>query len=273
MRKKRLNLVSYFGGKAMQLHWIIPHLPKGDFHFVDMMGGGGNLTLNVDYPLQTFNDLNDDVVNLFKVLQKHPEKFLRKLYFTPYSRKVREDLLNKKYINVVDRAWSYYCRCELGYGANGSQNNYKGMGFEWNTQRTQYYRVQNWNNKLRKLDLIIQKLRHIQIESRDVFELWETVNRNKVIAYFDPPYLMETRNDKKRYKHEWDYHDHIKMCEALIDANAMVMVSGYDNELYDKLLKGYHKIIGKGSRSNSGKRLVKECIWVNYNPPGQKNLF
>ncbi len=38
MKKQRLNLVSYFGGKAMQLHWIIPHLPKGDFHFVDMMG-------------------------------------------------------------------------------------------------------------------------------------------------------------------------------------------------------------------------------------------
>lgn len=268
---KHYNLITYFGGKFPHLNWLIPLFPKGNYHFIDLMCGAANVALNVDYPLITINDLNDEVINLFEALRNEPNEFLRLLYFTPFSRaelyKIIDDEIPAG--NKLEKARQYFVRCQLGYGANGSQNKHKGSGFEYMVQKSNFYRVDNWNKKLQKLDFIIQKLRGMQIEKRDSLKLIEKLDKPGNIIYIDPPYLMKLRNKKKRYIHEQDNDFHAELLEKAIKINdAYVAISCYDDIFYDKILlkNGWFKTIGNESKATVSKKTVRECLWTNYNP-------
>ncbi len=204
--QKHMNLITYFGGKFPHLNWLISKFPQGNYHFIDAMCGAANVALNVNYPLIAINDLNNEVVNLFEVLRNNYDEFLRLVYFTPFSRedlnRIITDYINEVPCDKIEQARRYFVKSQLGYGANGSQNNYYGTGFEWSVHKSNFYRVQNWNLKLERLAKIADRLRSFQIESKDSIELFERVNVPGNFVYFDPPYLMSLRKSKKRYLHE-----------------------------------------------------------------------
>ena len=269
---KYLNLVSYFGGKYPHLKWLISKFPKGNYHFVDAMCGSAHVALNGDYPLVTVNDLTDEIINLFEVLRNDYDEFMRLVYFTPFSRGEQKRIIDDGRVGVcvdrVERARRYFCRCQLGYGANGSQNNHYGTGFEWSLQRTNYYRVDNWNNKLDKMAGIVDRLRHFQIDSRDSLELFDDVNRAGSIVYFDPPYLLSLRKSKKRYLHEQEDDFHVKLAEKVKGARCYVAISGYDSPLYAELFTGMYKAVSEIKSANVGKIPTRECLWTNYDTEG-----
>lgn len=265
---KYLNLVSYFGGKYPHLKWLISKFPAGNFHFIDIMCGSANVALNVDYPLITINDVNNEVINLFKVLREHDQEFFRMLYFTPFSRAelnlIITDNKNEVELDPMERARRYFALCQLSYGANGSQNNHYGTGFEWKTVKSGFYRVDNWNAKLEKLSKIVDKLRTFQIENSNALELFDKVNTPGNIVYFDPPYLLHTRKSKKRYRHEVDESFHHQLAEKLKTAKCFVAVSGYDSPIYDDIFSYLHKTTDISKKMNVGKIDSKECLWTNY---------
>lgn len=267
---KYLNLISYFGGKFPHLNWLIPKFPAGNYHFVDLMCGSANVALNVNYPLITINDLNDEVINLFKVLRDNPEELIRQIYFTPFSRaelnKIISDSIDNLKFDNIERARRYFVKCQLGYGANGSQNNHYGLGFEFTISRFNYYRVDNWNEKMKKLPAIIDRLRGFQIENRNALDLFDQVNKPDKVVYIDPPYVLETRKSKKRYMHEVENDFHIKLSEKIKTAKCYLIISGYDHPLYDDLFSLLQKTKNKETRSSVGKNLSQECIWTNYDP-------
>jgi len=278
--QKYLNLVSYYGGKYPHLKWLISKFPAGNYHFIDIMCGSANVAINVNYPLVTVNDINSEIINLFYVLRNHYDDFLRALYFTPFSReelnKIITDSINQVELSEVERARRYFVRSQLGFGANGSQNNHHGCGFEWVIQKTNYYRVDNWNVKLERLAKIVAKLRQFQIENRNALELFDSVNRKGNIIYFDPPYLLSLRKSKKRYFHEVDDEFHYLIAEKVKNAKSFIAISGYDSPLYDKIFSGFYKSIDRPTKSNVGKIARSECLWTNYDPEtinGNYKLF
>lgn len=267
-QSKNLNLVSYFGGKSQILPWLKPLLPVGDYHFVDAMCGAANVALNVDYPLITVNDINSEVINLFQVLREEPEEFTRILYFTAFSREELYSVLDAKpVLDRVEMARRFFVRCQLGYGANGSQNSHRGVGFEYNTAKSKYYRVDGWNFKIDYLAAMIEKFRRMQIEHCDVLELIQKMDRPKTIIYLDPPYVLSTRSSKKRYKFECSDDFHTQLLQKAKEVkHAYVAISGYENELYNKTLQGWFITKSPPNKSNTGKREVIECLWTNYDP-------
>ena len=269
--KNHLNLVSWFGGKYPHLSWLIDQFPAGNYHFVDLMTGSANVALNVNYPLVTINDLNGEVVNLFKVLRDHENEFTRRVYFTPFSREELYSIIDSDPTDdIIERARRYFVRCQLGYGANGSQNNHKGAGFEYKLHKSNYYRVDNWNLKLKKLASIASKLRSFQIESVDALILIEKLDKPSNFIYVDPPYLMQTRSSGKRYKHEVDEQWHERLSEKLNALqHANFAISGYDHSIYDKLYDGCEKVIGPQSNATVSKRGIREVLWRNYRLRGQ----
>lgn len=250
------------------LPWLKPLLPIGDYHFVDGMCGAANVALNVDYPLITVNDINSEVINLFEVLREESEEFMRILYFTLFSREELYKVLDSKPIpDRVEMARRFFVRCQLGYGANGSQNNHRGVGFGFNTSKSKYYRVDGWNFKMDYLAAMIERFRKMQIEHCDVLDLIEKVDRPTTIIYLDPPYVLSTRSSKKRYKFECSDDFHVKLLEAAKNVkHAYVAISGYDNELYKEILKDWFVTKSPTNKSNTGKREVVECLWTNYDP-------
>jgi DNA adenine methylase len=271
--KKPLNMVSYFGGKWPHLKWLIPHFPVGNFHFIDAMCGAANVALNVNYPLITVNDLNNEIINLFYVLRDSHEEFVRQLYFTPFSSAELEKCISDPLpADPIERARQYYVKCQQGYGANGSQNNHKGTGFEFKVEKTAYYRVDNWNKRIAKLPEIIDRLRHFQIMNKDIFYVLDRMDRKDNIIYIDPPYVLSTRRAKKRYTHECEDDFHEKLCNRLLDIkDAFVALSGYDNEIYRDILSEWHLSIGPYNQATVSKKSARECLWTNYQPTFYKS--
>jgi len=272
---KHLNLISYFGGKFPHLEWLISKFPKGNYHFVDAMCGSGNVALNIDYPLITINDLNEDVVNLFEVLRNNYDQFLRAVYFTPFSRTELFRIISGSYpdANKIERARRYFTRAQLGFGANGSQNRHHGFGSEYKLHTSNFYRVDNWGLKLNKLPLIVEKLRSFQIENKSIFDLFPKVNLPQTILYIDPPYSFQSRSSRKRYTHEWNDDDHVRLAEMLKNANCLVAVSGYDSKFYADLFHDFYLSKNKPTRNSVKKKMVQECLWTNYNPDTLNNVL
>jgi DNA adenine methylase len=62
----------------------------------------------------------------------------------------------------------------------------------------------------------------VQIENRNVFELLPVYNRENVLMYLDPPYLMETRKNKRVYRHEFSDEEHEELLKLITCSKANI---------------------------------------------------
>lgn len=280
-----ITAIPYFGGKTPHLPFLYANFVE-DVHLVDCMCGSATTAINADprkYPLITINDINSDVINFFYVLREHLGEFLYKLQFTPFSREefyAASDPCDDK----IEWARRYYVRALQGYSGQGSQNIDKhSWGYEcavvhkYNGNNRSHFRVTTWNSKLTYLHEIAAKLRNMQIEHRHVNEMFDIYGRLNTLLYLDPPYLMETRSDKKRYKFEFRNEDHESLLLKAVDCTCYCAISGYDSKFYDDILLSsdkskWCKIYANPKKTNTSKKSTTECLWINYEQP-KKKLF
>ncbi|MBV6573885.1 DNA adenine methylase, partial [Acinetobacter baumannii] len=81
-------LIRYHGGKFRLSDWIISFFPNHNV-YVEPFGGGASVLLNKEPSrVEVYNDLDDDVVNFFKVLRNKElaKQLAEAIYLTPYSR-------------------------------------------------------------------------------------------------------------------------------------------------------------------------------------------
>ncbi|WP_050846176.1 DNA adenine methylase [Aggregatibacter actinomycetemcomitans] len=88
----------------------------------------------------------------------------------------------------------------------------------------------------------------------------------KELVYCDPPYVLSTRRKQKIYKYEYTDEQHGELLDLLCKIPCMVMISGYENELYDEKLSLWRKE-KFFSKTHNGVR--EECVWLNF-PPADK---
>lgn len=115
-------------------------------------------------------------------------------------------------------------------------------------------------------DRALYIMENAQIENYDAIRLIESVRGENTFIYCDPPYSMGTRK-KYLYNHEMDDEAHERLLDALVKSDCKIMISGYENELYNKKLEGWHK----ESKNTTAERSVKrtEVIWMNYEISGR----
>lgn len=86
------------------------------------------------------------------------------------------------------------------------------------------------------------------------------------LVYADPPYLASTRRRSRVYPCDYNSHDHARLLEVIKSLSCMVMVSGYDSELYNDLLSDWHKVTFTAKTHTDARQ---ECVWINFEPPRQ----
>lgn len=84
------------------------------------------------------------------------------------------------------------------------------------------------------------------------------------LIYADPPYVPSTRRRARVYRFDYTNDDHERLIDCLQRQSCMVMISGYNSDMYSTLLRGWVKI-GFSAKTHSGTRL--ENVWLNYEPP------
>jgi len=87
---------------------------------------------------------------------------------------------------------------------------------------------------------------------------------NETLVYCDPPYVKETRRKHKIYRFEYSDAQHEALLRFLLKQNCMVMISGYQSDLYQDYLNGWN-FYSFSSQTQNGIR--QECVWFNYDKP------
>ena len=257
----------YYGAKVRIASQIINALPPHNA-WVEAFCGSAALTLAKEpAPIEVINDLDDQIINLFEQLRKNSEKLISAISLTPYARK---EYLIAKYANEnvdpLEKARRFLISTMMTVnGAVGET----GAGFSFSqsyTRNGKEARVNRWYNLSKRLEKVVERLKSVRVENRDARELLEMfLSKPATLFYIDPPYLMQRSH---HYKHDIDEKFHIELLELSNKAKCMMLISSYDNELYNEMLSpknGWAKtVIETNTADTSGKKYGrKEVLWKN----------
>lgn len=235
--------------------------------------GSGAMLFNKSMSaIETVNDLDGDVVNLFRCIQQDSERLARLVMTTPFSREVYEQQFEgteqTRYASRYQRAAGFLIKCWQGYGFR--TNGYK-VGWKNDVHsREQAYAIWNWYRLPSWIIDVAERLRMVQIEHRPALEVIKRFCYDNVFMYLDPPYLLDTRHGKQ-YKNEMTDADHEAMLKVILQSPAKIMISGYESEMYNDYLHSWDKKRYAGT-TESGKSKT-EIVWMNYKLESQISLF
>lgn len=208
---------------------------------------------------EVYNDLDSEVVNLFRVLRGPYNMDLRdQLFATPFS---REEFMEsyKPCLDEVERARRLVIRSFMGFGSNGHN---RSTGFRSNSNRSGTTPAHDWANYADILPEIIERLRGVVIENRDAKAVMAQQDGPDTLHYLDPPYVFSTRADlSKDYAFELTDEDHGLLLDFAKTLKGIVIISGYMSEAYETSLEGWLKV--KRQARADGAALREEILWLN----------
>ena len=261
-------IVKYPGSKWSLADWIISFFPEHHSYLEPFFGSGAILFNKPRSHIETVNDLDGNVINLFEWIKKDPEKLANEIHWTPYARQIYEDAFAAVPADSLQQAVNFYIRLNMGHGfrTNGEK-----VGWKNDVQgRERSYASQDWCNLPGKIMQAAERLRGVQIENRPAAELIPRFNFENVLIYCDPPYMLYTRHGKQ-YRHEMDDKDHVELLALLLKHKGPVIISGYETELYNTMLAGWNRYEATAYSQTASKR--REIIWMNYDPPVKQMTF
>lgn len=261
--------MKYPGSKWSIADWIISFFPKHHSYLEPFFGSGAVLFNKPRSNIETVNDLDGNVVNLFEWIKKDPEQLAHEIYYTPYARQVYEDAFTKIPEDSLGKAVNFYIRLNMGHGfrTNGEK-----VGWKNDVQgREKAYASQDWVNLPEKIMQATERLRGVQIENKPAVELVQRFNYKNVLIYFDPPYMPGVRHGKQ-YRYEmYDEKSHMELLEVAKAHKGSVLISGYDTDLYNDMLKDWYREEKTCYSQVCSKK--REILWMNFEPVGrQMNL-
>jgi DNA adenine methylase len=259
----------YPGSKWSIAEWIISHFPEGYEKMVYLepfLGSGAVFFNKRPGVVETINDLDDDVVNLFQILRERPEDLKKALLLTPYSRE-EYDRAFEPCKDSLEQARRFMVRttqaigAKLGHGKCGWRN-HKQIKIGGTACK--------WAGITETIDEAAERLRGgtknlVQIEKMDALCLIERYNTPDALIYIDPPYVRSTRKSGALYVHEMTDEGQRRLLGLIASSNAKIIISGYDSEMYNEMLKGW-STDSTMSRTTSTEA-AREKIWMNYEPP------
>jgi DNA adenine methylase len=265
-------LLRYHGGKWLLAPWIISYFPEHRI-YVEPYGGSASVLLQKKRAYaEIYNEIDTEIVNLFKVCREQGSELIEALKLTPYGR----DEFELSYLptdNNLEQARRTIIRSYMGFGS-GLQT-WQRTGFRSNCNRSGTTPSHDWVNYPKALNLIIERLRGVVIENRNGIEVMQAHDSEQTLHYIDPPYVKDTRykgQKTKVYKHELDNENHFELCKQLRDLKGFVILSGYDNEIYNEILSDWTKVSKKAYGDGAVERV--ECLWLNLKTNSRiLNLF
>ena len=260
-------IMKYPGSKWSISKWIISFFTYHHSYLEPFFGSGAVFFNKPPSDIETINDLDGDVVNLFECIRQDPERLAREIYLTPYAREVYDRAFTKGSEDPYERARNFYIRLNQGHGYRTS-----GEKVGWKNDvngRERAYAVKEWNILPERITEAAKRLKDAQIEHMDAIELIKRFNRRDVLIYCDPPYVLKTRRGKQ-YRCEMDNENHEKLLNTLLEHKGPAIISGYENELYKKKLQGWHR--EENTMYTQAGNPRREILWMNFEPEKQMEL-
>lgn len=269
LKARKVLAFGWYGGKYSHLDWLLPRLPKCH-HYCEPFAGSGAVLLNrPPSPIETYNDLDGEVVNFFRMLRQEKDRLIEAIGLTPFS---REEFALACQLDpdqsALERARRFYVRARqvrtglaqtasVGRWANCRNTSRNGMSGV----------ISRWLGGIEDLAIIADRLLRVQIENRpaiDVIQLYDTPD---TLFYCDPPYVHLTRSDTNAYGYEMTDDEHRALADVLNSVGGMVAISNYQCELMEELYPApkWIKHVSEPRTIHSTKGVRVEALWINFN--------
>lgn len=241
------SFIPWVGGKRLLAKKIVSMFPDDVDRYVEVFGGGGSvLFFNEKHAeLEVYNDINSDLVNLFRCVKYHRAELQREIsgYFN--SREIFNEIKAKMSISGftdIQRAAMFYVMAKLSFGSN---------------MRTFGGRKRNLSADC--LEEIEERLASVVIENMDFEKLIEKYDSSKTIFYCDPPYSRTERY----YDSLFNEKDHERLKTVLSGIKGRFILSYNDSEYIRELYKDF-EIATTERQNNLSKGTYNELIIKNF---------
>ncbi|MCZ7601626.1 MAG: DNA adenine methylase [Melioribacteraceae bacterium] len=229
-------MIPYVGGKSKLAPWIISHFPKqySNLTYCEVFGGGGWVLFKKDLSyLEVYNDLNTNLVNLFRTIRDNFDIFSHKAQWTLHSREMCKEAVLKLKSNTnmlsIDEAL---------YTAIKYSQSFSGKDGWTHILSSSNYSSGKWTPFLKRMYLINARLKRVQIECLGYQQFIKKYDSPQTLFYLDPPYV-----GKEYYYNtpsvQFSSEDHKVLAELLSTIQGKFLLSYYDNTYIKKLYSGY----------------------------------
>lgn len=282
--------IKYFGGQHYNAPWLVAAFPpRKDYDtFIDGCVGGGSVLLEHDGTdkSELINDVNPDLVNFWSTLAnlERFESFLRIIQAIPFSQPRWEQAVSVMQVKekTPPEEWPPFIQLKRAVDyfivARQSMSGRHGRKILFTPTTTARLRsgmnaeVSAWIGAIDRLPIIHERLMRVKILNWPILKLVPKFAQRRVMMYFDPPWMLETRSrEEEIYEHEMTHSDHEEFLKAVTKQNAaFIMISGRKSKLYEQYLGTWdtrtvmHALAA--GKSNSQKQ-VEHTIWTNYDLP------
>lgn len=266
-RRKRMIAFGWYGGKFSHLDFLIPLIPTDATHFCDVFGGSAAVLINVGpYPVETYNDIDSELVNFFETLRDDGPDLIRAIGLTPFS---REELAlactPATGLSDLERARRFFVRARqtrTGLAQTSSQGRWAHCVLT--SRAGMSGAVSRWLGSVEGLSEITQRLLRIQIENAPAIDIIRRYDTPDTVFYLDPPYVHSSRGDKAAYAYEMTDEDHIELANVLQSLKGRAILSGYRTDLYDDLYASWRRVDAAERNCHSVRQVRQESAWLNF---------
>ncbi len=260
------SVLKYPGSKWRIADWIVSNMPPHDIYVEPFFGSGAVFFSKPESRLEVLNDIDGNVVNFFKVCRDYPDDLARLIALTPYAREEYDfvkEAAAREPLNLtgdsLEDARRFAVRCWQGTGTCLGQR----TGWKHDVASKVSNSAHHWCRLPERIAPVAERLRRAQIENSDAITIIKKYNTSDTLIYADPPYLGERKGGLYRYEMDKPF-EHENLLSVLSAHPGPVMLSGYDNDLYNDFLKHWAKITCTARCYSNNART--EVLWLNFEP-------
>lgn len=174
-------IIPWIGGKRRLADLLLPRFPAHSCYVEVFAGGAALFFLRNPAEVEVINDVNGDLVNLYRVVKSHLEEFVRQFKWAISSREVFKWLQDTppETLTDIQRAARFYYLQHQAFGGRVS-------GQSWGTATTappvNLLRIEE------TLSMAHLRLASAYIEHLDWAACMDRYDRPHTLFYCDPPY-------------------------------------------------------------------------------------
>ena len=244
------SFISWIGGKKLLRKKILEQFPEDYGRYIEVFGGAAWVLFGKEEKgMEVYNDVNSNLINLYRCVKYHPEALQKELDGVLMSRELFFDAIQDiRGLTDIQRAARFFISIKESYGT---------------TLDSFGVRPKNMKKAVEFLKEASKRLDKVVIEYLDFEHLIRTYDREDALFYLDPPYY----DTEKYYPDRFLPEDHDRLRNALRNIKGKFILSYNDCREIRNLYDGYKMLeIDRSDnlRTKSGIRRYKELIIKNY---------
>ncbi|EOZ4488188.1 TPA: DNA adenine methylase [Salmonella enterica subsp. enterica serovar Muenchen] len=238
MKEQPLPIVPWIGGKRRLAKHILPLFPKHTCYVEPFCGAAALYFLKEASKVEVINDVNGELVNLYRVVKHHLEEFIKQFKWALVSRQIYKWLQDtpEETLTDIQRAARFYYLQKQAFGGKVADHTF-------GTSTTSAPRF----NLLRieeELSLAHLRLSRTIIEHTDWERCVERYDRPHTLFYCDPPYWRT-----EGYGVEFGLEEYSRMAQLAASIQGKMIISVNDIPEMRQAFKG----------------LVMQSVGIKYN--------